>query len=88
MMRMAAVTSARVTSMGSWTQTRHHHSLLSNNSNNNNFPAAVQVRLMASSLSKSDIESRVLAVCKAFDRITADKVLHSTNAYIIIHCRG
>ena len=24
--------------------------------------------------SKSDIESRVLAVCKAFDKITADKV--------------
>ena len=26
--------------------------------------------------SKSDIESRVLAVCKAFDKITADKVTY------------
>lgn len=29
---------------------------------------------LSSSLSKADIESRVLTVCKAFDKITADKV--------------
>jgi len=33
-----------------------------------------QQRYYAAVASKSDIESRVLAVCKAFDRITADKV--------------
>ncbi len=28
-------------------------------------------------LTKADVESRVLTVCKAFDKITADKVRHS-----------
>lgn len=33
-----------------------------------------ETRRWASSNSKADVESRVLAVCKAFDKITADKL--------------
>merc|ERR1711899_454503 len=31
-------------------------------------------RCYAAAVSKSDVESRVMSVCKAFDKITADKV--------------
>merc|ERR1712141_540913 len=33
-----------------------------------------EIRRLASSNSKADVESRVLTVCKAFDKITADKL--------------
>ena len=36
------------------------------------------------STSKADIESRVITVCKAFDKITADKVIYQHIIYEVL----
>ena len=38
------------------------------------------------STSKADIESRVMTVCKAFDKITADKVNHYSVSMELVFC--